>query len=154
MRVRLTSEPDNAVCLESPFDRDFVDQLKRAIDYGGRKWDPDRKRWIITALYVDVLLQFLQRHGVHVQDDRTPATSMAPLPPVPEDLREAFDALYLTYNAPLCAAEAVFRSLSKYYHPDHDGDPEQFHKVNDAIAVVRHYLDPRPENPDADAVPF
>jgi hypothetical protein len=66
-------------------------------------------------------------------------------PPMPEDLREAFDALYLAYSAPLCVAEGSYRALSKYFHPDKGGDVAQFHQVNDAIAIIRHYLDPQDE---------
>jgi hypothetical protein len=152
MRVRLTTDPDDAVCLESPYDRDFVEALKRAIDSGGRQWDAQRKRWIISALYVVDLLQFLTQYGAQIQDDRP--GPVVPLPPMPDDLREAFEALTVAYVAPLCVAEAAFRALSKYYHPDRGGDPQEFHRVNDAIAVVRKYLDPRPEGPDADNVPF
>ena len=89
-----------------------------------------------------------------MQDDRTPGTTLTAAPPMPDDLRKAFEALTVAYEAPLCVAEAAFRALSKYYHPDRGGDPQQFHAVNDAIAVVRHYLDPRPEDRDADTLAF
>jgi hypothetical protein len=154
MRVRLTTDPDGAVCLESAYDRDFVEELKRAIDYGGRKWDPERKRWVITALYVDVLLQFLKQQGAHIQDDRTTGTSLTPVPPMPEDLREAFAVLHLATTAPLCVAEGSFKALSKYYHPDRGGDAEQFCAIGTAITIVRSYLDPRPEDADEGDVPF
>jgi hypothetical protein len=156
MRVRLTSDPDGAIVLEATYrEWDPVrEHFKREIPYEGRRWDEVRKRWIISVLYTADLLQFLTQHGAQIQDDRTPVTSVAAVPPMPEDLREAFDALYLAYTAPLCVAEASFRALSKYFHPDRGGDPQQFHTVNDAIAVVRHYLDPRPEDPDANDIPF
>jgi hypothetical protein len=156
MRVRLTSEPDGAVALEASY-RDWEpvrEDFKREIPYDGRRWDADRKRWVIAALYVSDLMQFLSQRGAQVQDDRAPTTAAVAVPPMPEDLREAFDVLYLAYSAPLCAAEAVFRALSKYCHPDRGGDVQKFHHVNDAIAVVRKYLDPRPENHDDDTVPF
>lgn len=159
IRVRLTLEPDGAVCLESPYDRTFVDGLKLAIDYGGRQWDPQRKKWLVSALYVDVLEDFLQRVGAQVQDDRgaPPAGSGAvvPPPPMPTDLREAFNALFLAYAAPLCVAEASYKALAKYFHPDVGGHVDDFHGVNDAIAIVRKYLNPKPEpmHDDTD-IPF
>ena len=70
MRVRLTLEEDGAVCLESPYDPGFVEGLKRAIDYGGRQWNPGRKRWIVSALYTEELLRFLTHVGAQIQDDR------------------------------------------------------------------------------------
>jgi hypothetical protein len=150
MRVRLTLEPDDRICLESPYDAAFVESLKRALDYGGRQWEPTRRRWLISALYAEELLAFLRQYGCQIHDDRTPAHSgmPTPLPPMPEDLRLAFDVLHLAYTAPLCVADASYRALSKYYHPDHGGDVTLFHAITDAIAVVRSHLDPK------DPIPF
>jgi hypothetical protein len=159
MRVRLTSEPNGAICLESPYDRTFVEGLKRALDYGGRAWDPGRKRWIVSALYAEALLQYLHAVGASIQDDREGEGShaVAALPPMPADLKEAFDALFLAYTAPLCVAEGSYRALSKYFHPDKGGNQTDFHRVNDAIDIVRKYLDPQPEtiyDPNDEDIPF
>jgi hypothetical protein len=144
IRVRLTLDDDGAVCLESPFDRGFVDGLKAAIDYGGRQWQPDRKRWIVSALYVDELLQYLRQVGAQVQDDRQRAAPVPAVPPMPPELRQAFDTLFLAYNAPLLVAEATYKALSKVYHPDVGGQAEHFHAINDAIATIRSYVKPAP----------
>ena len=155
IRVRLTSEPDGSTCLESPYDRTFVDGLKFAVDYGGRQWDASRKRWIISALYTDILLNFLRSYQAHVQDDREGQGPVVAVPPMPDDLRQAFDALYLAYAAPLCVAEASYRALVKYVHPDVGGVADKFHKISGAIAVVRRYLDPEPEDlQDDSGIPF
>jgi hypothetical protein len=140
--------------MESPYDRDFVEGLKLHIDYGGRSWDPARKRWIVSALYTDVLLGYLTQVGAQVQDDRAPqAQALAAVPAMPAELKTAFDELYLAYTAPLCVAEGSYRALSKYFHPDKGGDVRQFQQVNDAIQVVRRYLDPKDDDLDAD-IPF
>lgn len=153
MRVRLTLEPDGATCLESPYDRAFVDGLKQAIDYGGRQWDSQRKRWLISALYADVLLAYLQQAGCQVQDDRSPSGgSLVPVPPMPEDLRRAFDTLHVAYTAPLCVAEGAYKALAKYYHPDKGGAGDGFTSINDAIQTIRDYLDPQEGNDDD--IPF
>jgi hypothetical protein len=156
MRVRLTSEVDGAVCLESPYDAAFVESLKLALDYGGRSWDATRKRWIVSALYVDILMQFLQDYGAHIIDDRVKAQEEAMIapPPMPTDLKDAFDALYLAYTAPLCVAVASYRALSKYWHPDKGGDATDFDRVATAIEVIRSYLDPKEEQADGNDVPF
>lgn len=148
IRVRLTLDPDGSVCLESPYDAGFVAGLKAAIDYGGRQWAPDRKRWLISALYSEELLQFLQYVGAQVQDDRHEAGALAPLPPMPPELRDAYDVLFLAYTAPLCVAEASFRALAKYWHPDKGGDPAQFQHINNAMAIIRQHLDPKAPDDD------
>ena len=155
IRVRLTTEPDGSTCLESPYDRTFVENFKRAVDSGGRQWDASRKRWIISVLYTDVLLAFLRSCQAQVHDDREGHGPVMAVPPMPEDLRLAFDALYLAYAAPLCVAEASYRALVKYVHPDVGGMATEFHRVSDAIGVIRHYLDPPPEETaDDDDIPF
>ena len=152
MRVRLTTEPDGNVCLESPYDRAFVDGLKAAIEYDGRSWVPERKRWVIRALYIDTLLAYLQQSTTSIQDDREHG-NLLPVPPVPEDLRAAFDTLYLTYTAPLGIAEVAYKFLAR--HSDHAdvGGTLSFHALNDAIATIRRYLDPQEED-NNDAIPF
>ena len=153
--VRLTSEPDAAIAVESPYDAAFLDGLKQAIPWEGRQWVRDRKRWIVSALYASHLLTFLDQVGAHIRDDRADAQALVPLPPMPEELKTAFDVLHLQYTAPLGAADAVFRFYSTYSHPDKGGDVERFHAVNDAIQAIRFYLTPREEAGDEnDDIPF
>jgi hypothetical protein len=154
IRVRLTLEDDGAVCLESPFDRSFVDGLKAAIDYGGRQWHPERKRWIVSALYVDALLGYLTQVGAQVQDDRPQGGPAVAVPPMPPELRQAFDTLFLAYNAPLLVAEATYKVLSKVYHPDVGGQAEHFYAINDAIETIRYYVKPKPTEDDDSEIPF
>jgi hypothetical protein len=154
MRVRLTSadpaDPQGAggVWLESPYDAVFVQELKAAIPYHGRQWDSAHKRWGITSLYLDTLMAFLTHWGVEIRDDRSAQDQLAQalIPPMPADLKDAFDSLFLAYTAPLCVAEGAYRALSKYWHPDRSGGHlEDFHRVNDAIETIRTYLDPQAE---------
>jgi hypothetical protein len=106
---------------------------------------PDRKRWLISVLYETDVLAILRATGAQVTDDRAPvappaAGAMAVSPPMPADLRSAFDVLHLQYTAPLCVAVASYKALSKNMHPDRGGEPEEFHRINDAIEIIRHYL--------------
>lgn len=156
MRVRLTLETDDAVAMKSPYDRAFVEGLKQALPWDGRSWDAQRKLWLVSPLYVRDLLAYLRQVGAEIQDDRPVAVTVVPPPPMPPELREAFDVLYLAYTAPLCVAEGSYRALSKHYHPDKGGDPHAFHCVNDAMTTIRRYLDPKPEfqEDDNDDLPF
>jgi hypothetical protein len=154
VRVRLTDAPDGGVYLECPY-REWNpvrEDFKMAIPYGGRSWDDTMKKWVISALYVADLMTFLSGHSAQVQDDRQPIQELLPRAPMPDDLREAFAALHLASTAPLCVAEASYKALARYYHPDMGGTAESFHAVGDAIRVVRHYLNPQ-EEPDDD-IPF
>lgn len=154
MRVRLTDGPDGAVVLEAPY-RDWEpvrETFKLAVPWDGRKWDGSAKQWIISALYTADLLAFLAQHHARIQDDRHPLEAAEPRAPMPDELREAFASLHLASSAPLCVAEASYRALAKYYHPDVGGSAELFTGVSTAIAVVRHYLNPQESHDDA--LPF
>jgi hypothetical protein len=153
MRVRLTTASDDAIAMQSPYDADFVHRLKGWIPWDGRRWDPDKKMWMISTLYSADLLTLLQQVGAQVQDDRDTVASGVPPPPMPDDLRWAFDALFLQYHAPLCVAEGAYRQLAQYWHPDKGGSADDFHAVGDAIAIIRRYLDPK-EITDDDVPPF
>lgn len=154
LRVRLSTEPEDRIALQSPYDRAFVDGLKAAIPYAARAWDSERKVWIVWPLYQQDLLDYLRSVSAQVQDDRTTAPTLTPtqIPAMPEDLAQAFATLHLAPTAPLGAAEAVFKFWSRHCHPDVGGDTALFLAANDAIQVIRRYLDPQ-EDPDDD-LPF
>ena len=147
MRVRLTTALDEQIEMESPYDAAFVAAFKAAIPPHGRAWDGERKRWAVSLLYLDELLTFVhQWPGCQVQDARQAEGRARELPPMPDDLREAFDTLALAYHAPLCVAEASYRAWAKACHPDMGGDPEQMQAASRAIAVIRRYLDPKDDD--------
>ena len=152
LRVRLSSEPEDRIAIQSPYDRAFVDGLKAAIPYAARAWESDRKIWVIWPLYEQDLLDYLRSVGAQVQDDRETARAPTQVPPMPDDLAQAFATLHLAPTAPLGGAEAMFKFWARHCHPDVGGDPHLFRAANDAIQTIRRYLNPQ-ETPE-DAIPF
>lgn len=145
MRVRLTTEPDGRICLESAYDEVFVADLKRTIHYSGREWHPARKRWLISALYADDLITLLESWGATIHDAREQDSSRASADPfahLPPALSQAYTALYLLPTAPLFVAESVYRAVAKQTHPDTGGDPADFRIAQEAITTLRHHLKP------------
>jgi hypothetical protein len=153
LRIRLTSEPDGRCCIESPYHQGLIEQLKATIPLGSREWNNERKRWLVSALYVTDLLTMLQALGASVLDDRDTAPTLTQVPAMPEDLEQAFATLHLAPTAPLGAADAVFKFWCRHCHPDVGGDPATFRAANDAIQTIRRYLDPK-EMTDDDTIPF
>jgi hypothetical protein len=154
LRVRLTSEPDDRVCLESPYHQGLIEQLKATIPLGSREWNNDRKRWLVSALYSPDLLTLLHALGAQITDERATAQTLTQIPPMPEDLAQAFATLHLAPTAPLGGAEAMFKFWARHCHPDVGGDPALFRAANDAIQIIRRYLDPQEAPHDNDALPF
>jgi hypothetical protein len=145
------------VVLESPYDPGFVAELKDRVPYGSREWDGQRKRWLLSPLYLDELHTLCKQFSLSVIDERPAAQTAAllaqdnPYASMPDDLRTAFATLTLAPAAPLCVAEAAYRALAKVFHPDNQatGDHEIAERLTDAIATIRSYLAP----PDDD-IPF
>jgi hypothetical protein len=134
--------------MESPYEPGFVQTFKGNIPSSGRKWLPDRKRWLVSALYIPELLALLRHIDAEVQDDRVTSEGVpVALPPMPPDLKAAFDILHLQYTAPLGAAEAVYKFFARYWHPDVGGTHEDCALLNQAIATIRQYLAPCPVPP-------
>jgi hypothetical protein len=154
LRVRLSTEPEDRIALQSPYDRAFVDGLKAAIPYAARAWDAARKVWIIWPLYEQDLLDYLRSVSAQVQDNRESAHAPSQVPAMPADLAQAFATLHLAPTAPLGAADAVFKFWAKHAHPDVGGDPAQFRAAGDAIQIIRRYLDPQEMTDDTDPLPF
>lgn len=142
-QVRITIEPDGRLCLESPYDPGLVAVLKGDIAYGLREWHPGRKRWLISTLAEATLLRSLQAYGCQIDDARQGAALAAdPYALMPDDLRQAFQRLYLAPDAPLLVAEVSYKALARVYHPDNQvyGNLDTMEALNDAIATVRRYL--------------
>ncbi len=52
--VRVEWQPGkHGMFLESPYNKDFVDDMKRAVPQDSRKWDGVRKQWWVSDLYLD-----------------------------------------------------------------------------------------------------
>lgn len=105
-------------------------------------WNPDERAWAIAYHLRPRLERWLARHALpdHVhwerqhrgyeryerQEARTPAT-----------LASALRVLHLQPDAPLWAAEAVYKAAVKHTHPDAGGSHEAACAVNQAISVIR-----------------
>lgn len=150
MMVRLSDEPDGRVCVQFPYDPDFIRVFKDTVSYGERSWEPARKSWLLTSFGVEDLMTLCATHSVQVNDQRQMVPTGDPYASMPTELRTSFACLYLAPAAPLCVAEASHKALAKVFHPDMpDGDTAIMERINDAIACIRQYF-----TTDEDSIPF
>lgn len=152
--ARLTSDPDGQLVLESPYDPGFVGSLKDAVPHGYRVWDTQRKRWLLSPLYLDELRKVCGTYHLQLIDDRPEAKmetalTISPYANMPDDLRDAFTCLTLAPAAPLCVAEAAYKALAKVFHPDNraTGDHETAARLVAAIETIRGYFAPQDDIP-------
>jgi len=131
----------------------FRQQFPRS---SGAEWLPDEKAWVLPIWQRATLRAWCARmferdvvtwrdyeekshtrqeqrqQSYHQRQDtpRTPQTS---------PLSDAYGTLHLVPDAPLWAAEAIYRAAQKFAHPDAGGDHAQAVALNSAITTIRTY---------------
>ncbi len=123
---------------------DAKTDLKRSFNHSsGLRYDPDEREWTIPRPSVPRLQRWAdawagrqewnaaRRNGQQRHYERTPDAPAAPA-------SSAYRTLYLLPDAPLWAAEAVYRAAQKLAHPDvAGGDHAQAVSLNTAIQEIR-----------------
>ena len=119
----------------------FVESLKINVPAGGRQWNPASKCWMFMDAYLPLVQNLLRRYGLTFTVDtgntdqarNNGTTAHRQL----TDRERAAAELFLLPDAPECVINAVYRALSKQYHPDAGGNVEQMQRLNAAVEVLR-----------------
>lgn len=77
--IALSDTPDG-LAVETPFDAAFVAALKAAIPAGARRWDGQRKRWLVDPAHAQKLPRLIEQH--YAVTCALPAGLGAPAAPV------------------------------------------------------------------------
>lgn len=146
MHIRLSTGADGRSIMESGYDPMFVAEFKAAIPFHEREWITEPpKHWKLTPFGTSTLLHWCQQQGHTVLDEREESQlkrQRDQYATMPNDLKAGFATLYLAPAAPLLVAEASYKALSRYFHPDMpDGDHDIMEELNHAIHTIRRYLD-------------
>jgi len=93
--------------LSTPYNPDFVRELKFAVPWRSRRWDQNRKQWIIDAVYEDqvreLVAQYFQKESI-----------------APED-KDFYQVLHLRPTAPFELVCVAYEVLSKLC----EGEPDE-----------------------------
>lgn len=46
--ARVEYQADGTVALECPYDKEFIEEMKRVVSPGNRTWDPEAKLWYLN----------------------------------------------------------------------------------------------------------
>ena len=99
--------------VSTPYDADFVANLKWSLPSRARRWDPELKVWRVERRYLYVLEGLLREYfdSVLYDIDEEPTTRQeAPQAP--------YAALHLLPSAPTELIDAAYKALAQIYHPD------------------------------------
>ncbi len=127
----LMRQPDGTARLYTPFDADFVDDLKARIPARLRRWDKPDKCWVVSATGIDRAKIIAIRFYGHVEDIPPPSPQSNAVAVTP------FAVLHLTPDAPADLVPIVYRHLAKAFHPDRGGDTRQMQQINEAYEKIR-----------------
>ena len=117
------------VDLTTPYNEDFVRDLKDSIQSSHRKWEPIGKVWQVNQIYLDKVVPLLKKYFDEV------TTDLLQEEPVSSNLfRPVFDVLKGLPNGNL---DRIYRSLAMACHPDQGGSEELMTKLNSAYDEVK-----------------
>lgn len=143
MRGFYVREP-HQVTVITPYRQEFVEELKDAIPYRSRSFDPEFRTWTVRQPYVDSTLEIAAQHfdGMRRLYAEQPAPSTESGHAIEECLRrvrlyyreEAI--LYVIHDAPWPVIQAAFRATAKLAHPDTGGSNEAMTLVNLAYETL------------------
>lgn len=145
---------DGEVSLETPYNRNFVEDLKAVVDWKMRKWDPDHKVWIVRSAIFNRVHELL--------DDHYPYEDLYVSPDAQKEIQKGYKqsvdyfqdgylppgisaggstgpyaTLFVADNAPDCVVTAAHKALARMHHPDVGGDRDAMAAVNAAMDEIK-----------------
>jgi hypothetical protein len=117
--------PDTSwIELVTPYDEDFIDDLKMFIDKHNRKWVPDTTSWRVRISEKKFLTRLLNDHGFAVREEHLEYKTTGS---VDGNLFEQVLTMI-----PDDYVNKVYYALAQAVHPDHGGTSEQMKQLNNA----------------------
>ena len=110
--------------LVTPWDQDFLDELKSTIQPSSRHWNTETKRWIISEIVLEDVVRIMKRHFDEVTTDLAQ----------PETNGNLFEQVFAVI--PKEYMPQIYRALAQAVHPDHGGSEEMFKQLNNAYEKV------------------
>jgi len=138
MILKLVSEGD-WIRLDGIIEPGFISLLKLAMGSGSyHKFDLPRMKWLIHYTKIEEL----KDAASHFYDsvDVTGFTKQSKANRVASTLRQAYQSLYVTEDAPLEVVKASYQVLTHKYHPDQakdGGNAVKLREVMEAYKLVR-----------------
>ncbi len=105
----------------TPYDQDYLDDMKILIAYENRIWVPETKSWRIRISELSSLKRLLMEHGFSVSEEKLPET------PISGNM-----FTYLFNIIPDEYVNTVYHALAQALHPDHGGTNKQMQQINAA----------------------
>jgi hypothetical protein len=122
--------------VRTPYDKEWIAELKIDIPYAGRKWDADQKLWKVDPAYLDDLIDVTEKYfDVSVINPN----------PEPEVVMISAGAETDAYSRMLKLAspgllKKVYRLIASEIHPDKGGPAHGMVELNAAWDEIKKTL--------------
>lgn len=122
---------DGWICIRTPFNRDFVNELKSDFPPSQRRFDPNEKIWKVAAAYADdvmsVVTKYFGEPAILEQEVKVVASPISAEDPYSILLKAAPDDVL----------KKVYLLIVSKVHPDAGGSNEKMATVNTAWSEIK-----------------
>lgn len=121
---------DGWIYVRTPYDRKFVDDLKKNISAAHRRWDPVDKIWKVDPSQDDLLVGIVKRYfgePTVLEDKEVVVVAAQDSDPYAALLRLAPDDV----------VKKCFRLIASAIHPDKGGKAKAMERANQAWQAIR-----------------
>lgn len=123
---------DGWIMCRTPFDLDFVDELKKKIKAAYRRWSPNDKLWKVDPSQDEVLIEIVTKYfGEPTIIEDKEQVVIAALP----EGDDPYAALLKL--APNDVLKKIHRQIVLAVHPDHGGTNEAMATANSAWQAIK-----------------
>ncbi len=131
---------DEYIILKADYDEDFIIELKYSISWTFRKWDPNKKVWLIHISCLKELLEILKKYYsiiVNIENSyfKSLLDNIIDISKYRSN-NDPYSDLFLLPNAPIELVKSARRVLMKLYHPDVGGNEEIAKRINMAYNKI------------------
>jgi len=121
--------------IQTPYNEDFVSQLKALIQPASRKWNPDVKLWSVSEAYLEDVVNLLKVHYDEVVANiGQESTGSIAAPKVTNTFKLVFETVK---DMPNSNIDKLYMTLANAVHPDHGGTNDLMRQLNEAYQEVK-----------------
>ena len=124
--------------IRSTYDENYVAALRAKIDWSAKKWDKEKREWVIDLRYRKVAMSLVKRFfQVVIEENKPPeertkrkrrqtgkTTSRQE-----KSVKDPYTVLHLLPDAPPKLVDSAYRVLAKLNHPDVSDEPNADSKM-------------------------
>lgn len=123
-----------------PYSKNLIERIKIHIPAYARTYEPATKVWLVDEAYSLIALRLMREtYPDTIMADNRHMHSEWKFSEAEPAANPSFAVLYLMPTAPRCVVEAVYRALSKQFHPDRVPAPERASAHERMIALTNAY---------------